>query len=276
MTNKTPGLLSNVIIIRVILIFLLIFYHAFAIYSGAWPSIEDFPEVKAYWWLDKLSYAFMLEMFVFISGYVFGYQVRMKGESKLEAKSLFWNKFKRLIIPSMVFSLFYIILFKDILQPVLSILYDVVNGVGHMWFLPMLFWCFFGVWLIERLHLTPRLVLPLLFICSVFPFVKLPLQMTHSLYYMLFFYTGYILQRTGLSLDCFYTWRCASLLVLVFMILFPTLTILRENNVFIGEGYNSVINKAAMALSNLAKLVYSFIGLAMLFCIIGTIEKKTN
>lgn len=73
MTMSKTNRLTNVIIIRPILIVLLVFYHAFAIYSGAWDPIEGYPEVPVYWWLDKLSYAFMLEMFVFISGYVFGF-----------------------------------------------------------------------------------------------------------------------------------------------------------------------------------------------------------
>jgi len=65
--NAPKSILTNVSIIRPILFVLLVFYHAFAIYSGAWSPIEGYPVIKAYWWLDKLSYAFMLEMFVFIT-----------------------------------------------------------------------------------------------------------------------------------------------------------------------------------------------------------------
>lgn len=180
-------LLTNVAIIRPLLIVLLVFYHAFAIYSGSWAPIDGFPEIKAYWWLDKLSYAFMLETFVFVSGYVFGYQVRIKGEKKLEAKSLFFSKFKRLIIPSIVFSLIYIVLFKDISQPVEITIKEIIEGVGHMWFLPMLFWCFACVWVIEKLRMRPQYVLPLLMLCSIFSFVPLPLQLNKTMYYMLFF-----------------------------------------------------------------------------------------
>ena len=83
--RTSPKMLSNVVVIRPILIVLLVFYHAFLIFQGGWGSTGQFPEVKAYWWLDKLSYSFLLEMFVFISGYVLGYQVRVKGESILSA-----------------------------------------------------------------------------------------------------------------------------------------------------------------------------------------------
>jgi fucose 4-O-acetylase-like acetyltransferase len=115
--KHNSNLLSDVVVIRNILIVLLVFYHAFAIYSGAWKPIAGFPIVKAYWWFDKLSYAFMLELFVFISGFVFGYQVRQKGESKLQAKSLFWGKFKRLIVPSIFFSLLYMLIWVTSSNP---------------------------------------------------------------------------------------------------------------------------------------------------------------
>lgn len=166
MEEKKKIRLDEVTLIRPVLIVLLVFYHAFAIYSGAWAPIEGFPEVPVYWWLDKLSYAFMLEMFVFISGYVFGFQVRTKGNMKLQAKALFWSKFKRLMIPCIVFSLLYILLFGKIAQPVQITLYSLLNGVGHMWFLPMLFWCFVGIWLIEKLRMKPRWILSLLLLNS--------------------------------------------------------------------------------------------------------------
>lgn len=124
-------------VIRLLLIVLVVFYHAFIVYQGGWVSVAYSPEIKAYWWLDKLSYSFMLEMFVFVSGFVYGYQVRTTGETKLQAKTLFWGKFKRLMIPCMVFSLLYILLFGNIAQPVQKTLYDMFNDAGHMWFLPM-------------------------------------------------------------------------------------------------------------------------------------------
>lgn len=226
--NAPKSTLSNVSLIRPILLVLLVFYHAFAIYSGAWAPIEGYPKVPAYWWLDKLSYAFMLEMFVFISGYVFGFQVRTKGEEKLKAKNLLWGKFKRLMIPCMVFSLLYILLFGNIKQPIQKTLYDLLNGVGHMWFLPMLFWCFVGVWVIEKLHFKPKVILPILVVASLVSFLPLPLRLGSTMYYMLFFYVGYILQKEDVSLERFYTLKHSVLTLLLFCILFPTFTLLKE------------------------------------------------
>ena len=228
-TVQNKAFLTNVAIIRPILIVLLVFYHAFVIYQGGWGA-EGIPEIKTYWWLDKLSFAFMLETFVFVSGYVFGYQVRTKGEVKLQSKILFWSKFKRLIIPSMVFSLLYVLLFQGIAQqPVGKTVFSIVEGVGHMWFLPMLFWCFVGIWIIERLRLKPALVIPVLILCSIISFIPLPLQLNAAMYYMLFFYVGYLLQRKDINLNKYYTLHYAIALVLFFALLFPSLTIFREN-----------------------------------------------
>ena len=229
MENKQQ-LLKEIAIIRPILIVLLVFYHAFAIYNAdAWLPIKGFPEIRAYWWLDKLSYAFMLEAFVLVSGYVFGFQVRTRGEQKLEAGALFGGKFKRLIVPSMVFSLLYILLFGNIRQPLLDTMYSIVSGVGHMWFLPMLFLCFAALWFIEKLRLKPAMVVCVLAIISAVVPTDLPLQMGTSAYYLLFFYIGYSLQRNGLSFNRLYTPKFVALSVVLFVCLFPSLTLLREN-----------------------------------------------
>lgn len=273
--------LNNAAIIRVILIVLLVFYHAFLVYSGGWESSGSFPIIEPYWWLDRLSFAFMLEAFVFVSGYVFGFQVRTKGEKKLEAKSLFLSKFNRLMIPSIIFSLLYILIFGDITHHVVTTCREVIEGAGHMWFLPMLLWCFLGIWLIEKMKLKAKIVLPLLILCSICSFLPLPLQLNAAMYYMLFFYVGYILQRNNASLEKYYMPKYVIALSIGFFIVFPALTIFRQN---IGDilanrgGYlveNQLIGAAIKhSFSNIAKLVYSSIGLAALFVLVGVIEKN--
>ena len=273
-TSNNKHLLTNVAIIRPFLVVLLVFYHAFAIYGSAWDPIPGFLEIKTYWWLDKLSYAFMLETFVFVSGYVFGYQVRTKGEIKLEARSLFFGKLKRLIMPCMVFSFLYILLLGNIKQPITKTLYDLVNGYGHMWFLPMLFWCFVGVWIIEKLKFRVGLVIAVLIFCSIFSFVPLPLQMGSALYFMFFFYMGYFLQRKDIKLERFYKPLYAATLFASFAIVFTSLTLYRESvkhQLLMGGEIEKAI---ALLLSNFTRLIYASIGLTMLFVIVGILEKK--
>ena len=259
---------EDVAIIRPLLVVLLVFYHAFAPYSGAWPPIEGYPEVQVYWWLDKLSFSFILEMFVFISGYVFGSQVRIKGEQKLMLKSLIGNKFKRLIVPCVIFSLLYIILLQDITQPVAKTLYSVVNGVGHMWFLPMLFWCFVGVWVIEKLHANHTIALIGLLVFSLVPMVGLPLRLSSTMYYLFFFYSGYVIQRDGVNVRRLESPKAAVALTLAFVIFFPLLTLLEESVISLWGGNRLIIKVLQEFVKHICRVSYSSLGIAMMLSII--------
>jgi len=237
-------LLNNVLIIRPILILLVVFYHAFAIYNkDAWAPLNGFPEIRTYWWLDKLSYAFMLEGFVFVSGYVFGFQMRTKGRWKLGAKQLLWGKFKRLMIPCMLFSFLYIALFGNISQPIQYTLYGLISGYAHMWFLPMLFWCFVGVFVIEKLKVKRKCVLFTLILASSIVPTNIPFQIGTAVYYMLFFCVGYIIQRDNYLFHEMYCGKYVLVLVASFTILFPLLTLVRDNvSMLSGGGYFCVNN----------------------------------
>ena len=71
---KKKKVLVEIVMVRLCLIILLVFFHAFAIYGGAWNRVFTPPHIEVYFWLDWLSYSFMLETFVFISGLLFGIQ----------------------------------------------------------------------------------------------------------------------------------------------------------------------------------------------------------
>ena len=268
--------LTNVVVIRPILVVLLVFYHSFAIYGGSWEPIEGFPEIKAYWWLDWLSYAFMLEMFVFVSGYTFGYQVRVKGESKLAAKSLFWAKFKRLMIPSILFSLLYMALFTGFNQPIQNIVYDVVIGYAHMWFLPMLFLCFVGVWIIEKFKLKPQVVFPILLVVSLLSVNGLPFQLSTTMYYMLFFYWGYYLQRNSVQLDQYYKKKNVVLVVLSFVFLFFSLRLLRENLDDIFDQPIQTLQLLKFIVGKYCQLIYASTGIFMVIIVVGYYQKDKS
>ena len=265
--------LNNVIFIRPLLIVLLVFYHSFAVYSGGWAPIEGFPEIRIYWFLDKLSYAFMLETFVFVSGYVFGYQVRTRGDDLLGIKSLFLSKFKRLIIPCILFSFLYILLYLDINQPVCNTLYDVFNGVGHMWFLPMLFWCFIFVGIIEKIGISPGWVLAFSLLLAIIPFPEIPLRIHSSFYYSPFFYSGFYIQSRNVSTDGLYKNSIAVASSLLFFVLFIILTYVSMHASSLFGSDNSYITKTV---SNICRITYSTIGLIMELAIVGVLLSKKN
>ena len=62
-------------ILRSLCILLLLTYHSFAIYTGGWIKPDNVPDIPLYGWIGKLSYSFMLPMWVFISGHIWGHQV---------------------------------------------------------------------------------------------------------------------------------------------------------------------------------------------------------
>ena len=241
------AVLFEVIPVRIFLIVMLVFYHAFAIFSGAWAPITNYPLIPAYDIMDKLSYAALLETFVFISGSILGFQLRTKGEDKvLTPRNLLWGKLKRLIVPSIVFSILYIICLGSSSDSMLKVSYDVLNGVGHMWFLPMLFWCFVLTYLIELTGLEFKYVLPILCLATLGSVVPLPLRLNSALYYLLFFYAGFYIEKNNITI------RLKTEIVLpISLLLFAITFILKlnlENTNFniIGGGYlakSQIINK---------------------------------
>lgn len=92
--------LNDICLIRLLLIVLLVFYHSFCVFCGAWSVPDGFPQNEVYWWMAKVPISFFLEVFTFISGYLFGNVVRSKGVRMLTFENCVVKKMKRLIIPS--------------------------------------------------------------------------------------------------------------------------------------------------------------------------------
>lgn len=266
--NYNSYRLYEVDVIRLVLIFLLVLYHSFAPFSGAWEPIQGFLEVRAYLWLDKLSYAFMLESFVFISGYIWGFQVRTKGREVLTVKRIIVSKLRRLIIPCVVFGILYIIIFQEnIDRPLLEIVYSLLSGVGHLWFLPMLFWCFIFVQCVEKWSFKPLHVIIISVCFSIFHGVSLPFRLDNSLYYFVFFYLGYCYQRYSICLNRFFTVPLLSAGWSLFIIVFVLHTLFIDNiNIILADHFQLTFTKVLkVVLCNIAKLTYSIIGVMLLF-----------
>lgn len=186
-------LLNDVVIIRPLAIFLLVVWHSFIIYTGGWKQPENFKPIETYWWIAKGSYACMLELFVFISGYVFALGLEKKNPT---LKNVLTSKFKRLIIPSIIFSLVYYVMFYDINNfSISSFAIKILSGCGHMWFLPMLFWTTIFVYLIDKISLPEHLKLIGSFALPVLSLLPIPFGLSTAFYYMPFFYLGIYVYR---------------------------------------------------------------------------------
>lgn len=268
-------LLLDVCAIRFILIFLLVLYHAFAIFCGAWTPIDGYPEIRSYWWIGKVSYSFMLESFVFISGYVLGYQV-LRSPEKIKFKSVATSKVKRLLIPSIVFSIIYYLCFYDLREPVYKICYSILCGTGHLWFLPMLFWCFIFTSLAEKTGIRKRYVLLIAIIMSLLSSVPLPLRLSSALYYFIFFYSGYLLKSTEFNVEKVISSRNLVLSVLMYIVLFLGYTLYSErggetlhilNNYMIDKGISSICN-------NMFRLTAGGSGVAAVYIVVNYFLSK--
>lgn len=140
--------LMDVVAIRLSFIFLLVVYHALCIYNGAWDSpYTPAVSIPSYDRLGTLIHLSQLEALVFISGLLFGYYA-LKKPNALSFNSCVVKKAKRILLPCLFFGVIYFVMFYDLQAPWYSIIWKVLNGCGHLWFLPMIFWCFVLVYII--------------------------------------------------------------------------------------------------------------------------------
>lgn len=172
---------------------LIVFMHSFTCYNGSWEQPAGYVEIPFYKWLARISFAFTLEAFVFISGYLFAFK-RIAQNKKDTAISLISNKFKRLFLPSILFSIAYFAIFYPY-KGLNDMIYNVINGSGHMWFLPMLFWCFIGGWMLEKIKITDAWKIFFLIALNLVNCISLPLRLSSALSYLVYFYGGFLVYK---------------------------------------------------------------------------------
>lgn len=199
MGNKP--LLYEVSYIRPLVIFLLVVYHGLCVYTGGWTPPEGVGANSAYWWLGHFISGFRIETIAFVGGYVYAFQC-IALEKRLSFPRFAWKKFNRLLIPCWIFGIVYLLLYRY--KPGMSLnvcVWKVLNGIGHLWFLPMLFWCFLLGWLADKLtektidkRCFPWLMWGLLLVAGAATLVRMPslrLGLTRAPYFFFYFFLGY-------------------------------------------------------------------------------------
>ena len=267
-------------VIRIALIVLLVLYHAFAIFVGAWETPEGYPHIESYYWIGTVSYSFMLPAFVFISGLIFGHSWK-KADGKIEPKTLILKKLKRLFLPSIIFSAIYVFAFYDIHTSPFAIIYKILSGAGHLWFLPMLFWCFTLTFMIEKSGIKWQIMVPCLLVLTFCSVIVLTLRLNLTLYYLIYFYIGFKITSSDIKLS----------FKLKYLLAFFTVylaTLILKNPILLGvesslpESYSGVnflsaelINKGiCLFTEHLMMLIYSLCGLAALYIFINYLMDK--
>lgn len=194
--KKTKKFLYEVSVIRPTIIFLLVVLHSFTkITADGWGQrINDYPLVTPYRWFCWLISGFRIETIALIAGYVFAYQSLDLNRS-YKLWPFVWKKFKRLIIPMLVFGLVYYFcfLYNPGAFEMKSFVVNWLSGCGHLWFLPMLFWCFLAIWGIDHFKLSSWPTLLILATISVIRILPLPLGFGRLSHFLFFVYAGYFL-----------------------------------------------------------------------------------
>lgn len=189
--KQSKRVLTEVVLIRPFIILCLVFYHCFAIYAGSWDKIPSIGEVDPYYWIVKFISGFQLEGITLVSGYVYAFQILyLKKQQKLS--QLVIKKINRLMIPCWIFGVLYYFLITY--NPEFSwwqvVLY-IMDGAGHLWYLPMLFWCFIMAWGFNHFNLKIEFLLPILAMISIMPCPYVPFGIQRSLHFIFYFMMGF-------------------------------------------------------------------------------------
>lgn len=274
MSNTTSNIpqkknLDEVSFIRPILIVLLVMVHSFTVFNDGWPPFEGFVPCETYKWISRLSYSFMLETFIFVSGYVYAFQKFELGKED-NLKKLLSKKAQRLLFPSILFSILYAQLINgnnlfDSSHVGASFL-SVLSGVGHMWYLPVLFWCFVAIYFVNRVRISKGAVLLALGILAILPLPSLPFQLYRLPYYLFFFYLGQVFWQNKEKYFSSLTLKKIFSIWFLFVIVFLGLRILKANVMELADGNITLLQKISYnIISKTCQLVYATIGVTAIY-----------
>lgn len=192
MNKRSKNIFSDIALMRPIMIISIVIGHAFTIYtnSNSWPLPVGCDQINFLSWVNPVFISVALQAFVFISGYLFAY--KLVNNPSIDTITFITGKFKRIYIPSILFSIFYVFMFCDKSISDHQTIYEIVNGAGHLWFLPMLFWCYVLGILTKRLTNSPNLLM--IGILTVVSLLSLHvpdfLRIAKTLQYFIYFVLG--------------------------------------------------------------------------------------
>ena len=212
----------------------------------------------------------MLETFVFISGYIYSFQF-FELKKNISFTKLVKKKSKRLLLPYFIFGIIYVLLFESYEESLyVNICIRFLNGIGHLWFLPMLFWCFIGLWILTaiRINDVSRILILMAFaICSPIGF---GFQIGSAMYYILFFFIGWLGYKYREMVDKLATPYTILILALVYVISFVLMShgigILKETTEILPN--IPLLSKVSiMGNMRMLRISYSLLGVSLYYLI---------
>lgn len=137
LNTKHKDQLYDITLLRILAIFLVVMFHSIHMLTDG-THLPDSTEIytSKYGIVNGFINSFNMPLFIFVSGFLYSFLENEKGKYK-SFKGLLRNKAKRLLLPFFIFMAFMMVTLRDFhWEPWFSWSYC------HLWFLPMLFWCF--------------------------------------------------------------------------------------------------------------------------------------
>ena len=268
-------MLMDVVLMRLGLIFFLVVYHALCIYTGGWEKpFDSFPDIPLYDWLGMSTHGFRLQSMVLISGLLFGHTLK-KHPERLCFNSCIVRKAKRVLLPCYIFGIAYWLMFYYQSNVDTRIIgggiWLIINGIGHLWFLPMIFWCFVITYMLEKNKLCKPWLMLVFLVCATYNLLfKFPLGLGSVPTYYLFFYVGFMMGSKRIKLPMVNMWLPATL----FLTAFCASMLIKDNF----EATTLLEKGIRFALSGLINITISVTGVYLLYRIanIPAIQNKID
>jgi hypothetical protein len=272
-------MLKDVQAIRPFAVLLIVIGHAFIIYRGdvpSWPPPPNFEPNLVYNWIYHFASSIHLQAFVFIAGYVYSFQqiTKKKAEKLTEFTS---KKFSRLIIPSIIFSIVYYYMFLENEVNVWYIsIYNIINGTGHMWFLPMLFWVYIFGWILTKYsEVRIKLLMALGFISILSVVLPDILRISSAISYLYYFMLGYFVYKNQKIILQYQSKKVIFILTVGFIVIFVCYQLAYPQLKSVAT--NGLIQKISYILSGrLIQTTYGTIGLIALYSWTNYLVSKTG
>lgn len=226
MKSNNTGFRYDIAILRLLAIVVVVAFHGYGMTMVHFSESTNEVFRNTYYMFNQAgAINIAMPLFVWISGYLFYFELRM---NNLTLKKLAIKKFKRIILPYIVFSMIFMLTTNSFsFEPFYR------GGYWHLWFLPMLMWCFIvGRMFFPIVKGENRLaqigIQAILFIIIFIP-IKLPelFEMQKLKNWFCWFYLGMMSWRYEKVIINFFKYTHIALLLalicIVIMILYPTL-----------------------------------------------------
>lgn len=134
-----------------------------------------------------------------------------------------------------------------------------------MWFLPMLFWCFVGGWLLEQVKIKDEYKLAFLIMLNLFCFVSLPLRISSAMSFLVYFYGGFLVYKYSDKIKAIVTKKRLIWSWVIFAVVFVLLRPMRDVLVT-NDTQSKLLKLFIYAGNNACHLIYASVGLMAFYC----------